>query len=115
MWSAVQAVILGVTLLNYLCCNYVEGLGVNWGSISSHKLPPSKVVRLMKDNGIHKVKLFDADESSLKALAGSGIEVMVGCTNLELEDMADPAKAKDWVQKNVIQYLSDKGDGVDIT
>ena len=58
-------------------CWYGEGLGVNWGTQATHKLPPDTVVQMLKDNGIQKVKLFDADESTMSALAGTGIEVMV--------------------------------------
>ncbi|XP_057423532.1 F-box/kelch-repeat protein At1g57790-like [Lotus japonicus] len=38
----------------------------------------------MKDNGIQKVELFDADDSTMDALAGSGIEVMVTIPNKQL-------------------------------
>lgn len=59
----------------------VEGLGFNWGTQAIHKLPPDTVVQLMKDNGIQKVKLFDADEITLSALSGTNIEVMVAIPN----------------------------------
>lgn len=57
---------------------------MNWGTQATHKLPPATVVPLMKDNGIQKVKLFDADDSTMDALAGSGIEVMVTIPNKQL-------------------------------
>ena len=65
------------------------GLGVNWGTMASHQLPPSTVVRMLQDNGIKKVKLFDADAEPLGALAGSGIEVMVAIPNKMLDMMTD--------------------------
>lgn len=83
---------------------YVEGLGVNWGTQASHKLPPETVVQMLKDNGIQKVKLFDADDTTMSALAGSGIEVMVAIPNNQLADMNDYGRAKKWVQKNVTRY-----------
>ncbi|XP_057437679.1 glucan endo-1,3-beta-glucosidase 8-like [Lotus japonicus] len=82
----------------------VEGLGVNWGTQATHKLPPATVVQLMKDNGIQKVKLFDADDSTMAALAGSGIEVMVAIPNNQLAVMNDYGRAKQWVRKNVTRY-----------
>ncbi|KAK6149602.1 hypothetical protein DH2020_017127 [Rehmannia glutinosa] len=54
-------------------------IGVNWGTVSNHRLSPDTVVDLLKDNKIEKVKLFDADPTVLKALMGSGIEVMCDC------------------------------------
>ncbi|KAG5389884.1 hypothetical protein IGI04_031425 [Brassica rapa subsp. trilocularis] len=59
----------------------VEGIGVNWGSQASHPLPPATVVRLLRVNGIQKVKLFEADSEILRALSRSGIQVMVGIPN----------------------------------
>ncbi|KAK3132448.1 hypothetical protein QOZ80_6AG0521730 [Eleusine coracana subsp. coracana] len=88
-------------------------LGVNWGTMSAHRAPPSVVVDLMRANRIGKVKLFDADPNVLRALAGSGIQVMVGVTNGELSTLAGSAAAADaWVAQNVSRYVG-RG-GVDI-
>ncbi|CAM8897717.1 unnamed protein product [Rhodiola kirilowii] len=96
MLMAVMCVIMGF--------GNVEGLGVNWGTLATHKLPPKTVVQMLKDNGIQKVKLFDAGESTMSALAGSGIEVMVAIPNDQLDAMCDYDRAKEWVKKNVTQY-----------
>ena len=87
----------------------VEGLGVNWGTQATHKLPPKVVVQMLKDNGITKVKLFDADASTMSALAGSNIEVMVAIPNDQLLVMNDYDRAKDWVKRNVTVYLFNGG------
>ncbi|KAK2664578.1 hypothetical protein Ddye_003152 [Dipteronia dyeriana] len=80
--------------------------GVNWGNIATHPLPPKTVVRLLKDNGIRKVKLFDSDPKTLLALEGTGIEVMVAIPNLLLENMADsPVNAEDWVSENLLEFI----------
>ena len=84
-------------------------LGVNWGTMASHQLPPSTVVRMLQDNGIKKVKLFDADAEPLGALAGSGIEVMVAIPNIMLDMMTDYDTAREWVHKNVSAYSFDGG------
>lgn len=86
-----------------------EGLGVNWGTQASHKLHPSTVVQMLKDNNIGKVKLFDSDRNILAALAGSGIEVMVAIPNNLLRAMTDKGQAATWVQKNVVQYIFQGG------
>ncbi|XP_077245397.1 glucan endo-1,3-beta-glucosidase 8-like [Tasmannia lanceolata] len=92
--------VLFVGLMGYV----VDGLGVNWGTMATHPLPPKMVVQLMKDNGIKKVKLFDADKSTMSALAGSGIEVMVAIPNDQLATMNDYGNAQQWVIKNVTHY-----------
>lgn len=85
----------------------VNGIGANWGTQSSHPLPPSTVVRLLIDNGIQKVKLFDADYGTLRALGKSGIEVMVGIPNDMLATIASNMKAADkWVSKNVSDHVN---------
>ncbi|WOL15286.1 glucan endo-1,3-beta-glucosidase 8-like [Canna indica] len=86
------------------CCLAVDGLGVNWGTMATHPLPPETVVQLMKDNGIKKVKIFDADAATMNALSGSGIEVMVAIPNNMLGYMIDYENARKWVDQNVTRY-----------
>ncbi|KAJ6741405.1 GLUCAN ENDO-13-BETA-GLUCOSIDASE BG1-RELATED-RELATED [Salix viminalis] len=83
-----------------------SAIGVNWGTISFHRLKPSTVVDLLKDNMITKVKLFDADPDALAALVGSGIEVMVGIPNEMLAALSSSTDASDlWVRQNVSRYV----------
>lgn len=107
-------VILLATTMVALCSSIkVDGLGVNWGTMASHKLPPKTVVQMLKDNNINKVKLFDADETTMSALAGSGLDVMVAIPNDQLKVMGSYDRAKDWVRKNVTRY--NFNGGVNIT
>lgn len=83
------------------------GIGANWGSQSSHRMRPEIVVRMLRENGIQKVKLFDADYDTLKALGRSGIQVMVGIPNDMLSDLArSPKAAEKWVSENVTHHLT---------
>ncbi|XP_027066913.1 glucan endo-1,3-beta-glucosidase 6 [Coffea eugenioides] len=85
----------------------VNGIGANWGTQATHRLPPDIVVRMLRENGIQKVKLFDADYDTLKALGKSGIEVMVGMPNDMLAPIAGSMKAAEkWVSENVSSHLS---------
>lgn len=84
-----------------------NGIGANWGTQASHPLPPPTVVRLLRDNGYRKVKLFDADYDTLRALSKSGLEVMVGIPNDLLATMASNMKeAEKWVSKNVSAHVN---------
>ncbi|KAG6525281.1 glucan endo-1,3-beta-glucosidase 6-like [Zingiber officinale] len=88
------------------------GIGANWGTQASHLLPPSTVVQMLKDNGIDKVKLFDAEAGPMNALAKTGIQVMVGIPNDMLAGLASDEKAAErWVSKNASKYIDD---GVDV-
>ncbi|KAF8400133.1 hypothetical protein HHK36_013429 [Tetracentron sinense] len=85
----------------------VSGIGANWGTQTTHSLAPETVVRLLRENGVDKVKLFDADSGTLRALGKSGIEVMVGIPNDILATLAASMKAADkWVAKNVSTHIS---------
>ena len=85
----------------------VNGIGANWGTQASHRLPPDTVVRLLRQNGFQKVKLFDAEYDTLRALGRSGIEVMVGIPNDMLLTLATSVKAAEkWVAKNVSTHIS---------
>ncbi|KAL6219971.1 hypothetical protein ACLB2K_007729 [Fragaria x ananassa] len=59
-----------VSLMSVNLTDEAQGLGVNWGGMASHPLDPNNVVKMLKDNGIKKVKLFDAEPSTMKARAG---------------------------------------------
>lgn len=96
--------ILNLLLLFVILGSCVNGLGVNWGTQTTHQLPPKTIVQMLKDNGISKVKLFDAHQGTMIALAGSDIEVMVAIPNKELLDMNSYDRAKQWVKRNVTRY-----------
>jgi hypothetical protein len=107
--------LVAVALLLALLPRAAEAaVGVNWGTVSAHRIPPLVVVDLLRANGIAKVKLFDADPAVLRALAGSGVQVMVGIRNEALAGIAaSPAAADTWVAQNVSRYIAARG-GVDI-
>jgi exo-beta-1,3-glucanase (GH17 family) len=64
------------------------------------------VVSILKANQITHLRLYDADAHMLKALADSGIEVMVGVTNEEVLGIGEsPSKAAAWINQNVAAYL----------
>lgn len=87
-----------------------SAIGVNWGTISSHRLKPTTVVDLLRQNKISKVKLFEADSDVMKALMGSAIQVMVGIPNEMLPLLSSsPAAADLWVRQNVSVYVGRGG------
>lgn len=104
----------GVLYLWLLCGTVVpmveSAIGVNWGTISSHRLKPTTVVDLLRENKISKVKLFEADSDVLRALMGSGIQVMVGIPNEMLPLLSSSPSAADlWVRQNVSAYVGRGG------
>ena len=98
---------MGFLLHMALLISPASGIGANWGTQATHPLSPSTVVRMLKDNGFQKVKLFEADATILKALGKSGIQVMVGIPNDMLLNIANSVQAaEDWVAQNVSSHVS---------
>ncbi|XP_022965692.1 glucan endo-1,3-beta-glucosidase 8-like [Cucurbita maxima] len=82
-----------------------ETVGVNWGTMATHQLPPEKVVKMLQENGFLKLKLFEAEDRILEALIGTDIEVMLALPNSMLQIMSDDSKAAaSWVDANVTAY-----------
>ncbi|CAL4987291.1 unnamed protein product [Urochloa decumbens] len=110
---ALRCVFLASVLLA-AAATAAAALGVNWGTMSTRRLPPKVVTRLLTDNGFKKVKIFDADARTMEGLAGTGLETMVAVPNDLLAAVAaDYARAKAWVHDNVTKYTGFDG-GVDI-
>ncbi|XP_031117007.1 glucan endo-1,3-beta-glucosidase 8 [Ipomoea triloba] len=88
----------------------VHGLGVNWGNQAAQVLNPAIIVQMLKDNHIDKVKLFDSDHWTVNFFAGTGIEVLPGIPNNQLQRFADDFdNAKDWVKENISTHMHDGG------
>jgi glucan endo-1,3-beta-glucosidase 5/6 len=103
----VKTIILLLSCISLLSI-HVNGIGANWGTQTSHPLPPDTVVQLLKENGFSKVKIFDAEEGTMNALKKSGLEVMVGIPNDMLRALATSVKfAENWVSKNVSAFIND--------
>ncbi|XP_024527480.1 glucan endo-1,3-beta-glucosidase 3 [Selaginella moellendorffii] len=81
-------------------------VGVNYGSQGDNLPRPQQAVDFMRNNGITQVRIFDADPDILTALAGTGIQVIIGLTNAEILSVGhSSAEAASWVNKNVMQFL----------
>ncbi|KAL5081027.1 hypothetical protein RYX36_009448 [Vicia faba] len=81
-------------------------VGVNWGTMTTHRLPPTKVVKMLIQNRFKKLKLFDADDTIMIDFMGSNIEVMVAIPNIMLDRISNNPKTADaWVYQNVTTYL----------
>ncbi|GMN42707.1 hypothetical protein TIFTF001_011921 [Ficus carica] len=107
MGSRNLMILLTLCIIGEVFAVGVFGFACNWGTRSTHPLPPNIVVRLLKENGFDKVKLFEAEPEVLKALAKSGIEVMLGIPNDFLAPLASSVQfAVNWVTHNVSSYIT---------
>ncbi|XP_027332095.1 glucan endo-1,3-beta-glucosidase 14-like [Abrus precatorius] len=82
--------------------------GINYGRIANNIPSPDEVVTLLRAAKIRNVRIYDADHSVLKAFSGTGLELVVGVTNGQLQDFSSNADhALNWVKDNVQSFLPD--------
>ncbi|XP_074365556.1 glucan endo-1,3-beta-glucosidase 12-like [Apium graveolens] len=81
-------------------------VGVNYGRIANNLPSAFKVAKLLKSEGITRVKVYDTDPAVLKSLSRSGIiKVTVDLPNELLFAAARYSTfANSWVQRNVVVY-----------
>ncbi|KAL6890189.1 hypothetical protein ACP4OV_008952 [Aristida adscensionis] len=83
-------------------------MGVSYGRNTNALGPKDQaaVVQLLKQNGITKVRIYDANPQVLTSLANSGIKVMVMLPNENVATAArDLSYALRWVRSSVQAYL----------
>uniref|UniRef100_A0ACD5XE14 Uncharacterized protein n=1 Tax=Avena sativa TaxID=4498 RepID=A0ACD5XE14_AVESA len=83
----------------------VESIGVAYG-VNGDNLPSaSDVVQLYKSKGITGMRIYFPDSNALKALSGSGINLIIDTGNDQLSNLAASASnAAAWVKANIQAY-----------
>uniref|UniRef100_A0A0D9VLK4 glucan endo-1,3-beta-D-glucosidase n=1 Tax=Leersia perrieri TaxID=77586 RepID=A0A0D9VLK4_9ORYZ len=101
-----RAVMLAVALpLLFSSVAEAGTVGINYGRVANDLPNPAAVVQLMKQQGITQVKLYDTEPTVLRALANTGIKVVVALPNEQLLAAASrPNYALAWVRRNVAAY-----------
>ncbi|CAJ2653653.1 unnamed protein product [Trifolium pratense] len=98
---------LSLIFLSFTLLTLTDGgsIGVNYGRIANNLPSATKVVHLLKSQGLDRVKVYDTDPSVLRALSGSKIKVTVDLPNQQLFAAAKaPSFALSWVERNVVAY-----------
>nr|AAV66572.1 glucanase-like protein [Thuja occidentalis] len=100
---------LALLIVVSILINHADGetIGVCYGMLVDSMPSKSDVVNLLKSRNIGKARLYEANRDALEALKGSGIEVIVGVGNTELQKIAgDQAAANGWVNDNIVPFAS---------
>ncbi|CAJ1933494.1 unnamed protein product [Sphenostylis stenocarpa] len=80
-------------------------IGVNYGQVADNIPAPEASAELLKSTTIGKVRLYGADPAFIKALANSGIGIVIGVANGDIMSLAsDPDSATQWVNANVLPH-----------
>ncbi|CAL0312416.1 unnamed protein product [Lupinus luteus] len=81
-------------------------IGVNIGPDVSNMPSPKDIVALLKAQSIQHIRLFDANQALLLALAKTGISVTISVPNDQLLGIGQSnATAANWVNRNVIAHV----------
>ncbi|KNA12975.1 hypothetical protein SOVF_121020 isoform B [Spinacia oleracea] len=84
-------------------------LGINYGNLADNLPPPEATAKLLKSTPFSKVRLYGADPAIIKALANTGIGIVIGAANGDIPALAsDPSHATQWVNSNVLAFPDSK-------
>lgn len=83
-----------------------QSVGVCYGKNGNNLPSDQEVVSLYRSNGIGRMRIYDPDQSTLAALRGSNIDLILGVPNDKLQALADASAAATWVRNNVLAYSS---------
>ncbi|XP_011048644.1 PREDICTED: glucan endo-1,3-beta-glucosidase 7-like [Populus euphratica] len=102
---AFSIVILLYLLQSFNFASSQSFIGVNYGQVADNLPPPSATAKLLQSTAVQKVRLYGADPAIIKALADTGIGIVIGAANGDIPALAsDPNFATQWVNSNVLAY-----------
>lgn len=78
---------------------------MNYGQVADNLPPPEATAKLLQSTSIQKVRLYGSDPAIIKALANTGIGIVIGTGNGDIPALAsDPNAAAQWVNSNVSPF-----------
>ncbi|KAL7156656.1 hypothetical protein ABFS83_02G023500 [Erythranthe nasuta] len=97
--------LLSFLFLPFYPANSQSFIGVNYGQVADNLPPAEATAKLLQSTSIEKVRLYGADPVIIKALANTGIGIVIGAANGDIPALAsDPNFAGNWVYSNVLAY-----------
>ncbi|KAJ9537910.1 hypothetical protein OSB04_030643 [Centaurea solstitialis] len=83
-------------------------IGVNYGIVADNLPAPEATAKLLQSTSVGKVRMYGADPAMIRALANTGIGIVIGAANGDIPALAsDPSFATQWVNSNVLAYYPD--------
>lgn len=80
-------------------------IGVNYGQVADNLPAPAATAKLLQSTAIKQVRLYGSDPEVIKALANTGIGIVIGISNGDIPGLAaDPNVAAQWVNSNVVPF-----------
>ena len=83
-----------------------QSIGVCYGTNGDNLPQPPDVASMYKQNSIGKMRIFDADPTVLSAFENTGVEILVGVLNQDIQMLASSADtATQWFNTNIKPHL----------
>ncbi|KAM5548912.1 hypothetical protein ABKV19_000364 [Rosa sericea] len=80
-------------------------IGVNYGQVADNLPAPASTAKLLQSTTIKQVRLYGSDPDVIKALANTGIGIVIGIANGAIPALAaDPNAAVQWINSNVVPF-----------
>ncbi|XP_019424824.1 PREDICTED: glucan endo-1,3-beta-glucosidase, basic isoform-like [Lupinus angustifolius] len=79
-------------------------IGICYGMMGNNLPSHNQVIDLYKSNNIKSMRLYEPNQEALEALRNSGLELMLGVPNSDLQKLSNNANAIQWVQNNVLNF-----------
>ncbi|QHO37740.1 hypothetical protein HN51_004287 [Arachis hypogaea] len=80
-------------------------IGVCYGMLGNNLPAAKEVIDVYRSNNIKRMRLYDPNQAALQALRNSGIELILGVPNSDLQGLATNSdSARQWVQRNVLSF-----------
>ncbi|KAJ7978371.1 putative Glucan endo-1,3-beta-glucosidase [Quillaja saponaria] len=96
---------LSLTVNSFYYAESQSFIGVNYGQVANNLPSPETTAKLLKSTTIEKIRLYGADPNIIKALANTGIRIVIGAANGDIPNLAsDPNSAIQWVNSNVVPF-----------
>ncbi|CAL9008327.1 unnamed protein product [Prunus brigantina] len=82
-----------------------SSIGVCYGMVANNLPPPREVIDMYTSNQIGRMRLYDPNLEAFEALRNTGIEVLVGVRNEDLQQLANSySAAQNWVATYITPY-----------
>lgn len=78
---------------------------MNYGQVADNLPPAAATAKLLQSTSIQKVRLYGADPAIIKALANTGVGIVIGASSGDIPALAsDPNAATQWINSNVLPF-----------
>ncbi|PWA89699.1 glucan endo-1,3-beta-glucosidase [Artemisia annua] len=101
---ATKLLLLSILIIKLLIFIDAQSVGVCNGRVGNNLPSEQDVVNLYRRNGITRMRIYDPNQATLRALGGTNIELILDVPNDRLQELTDPNAAAAWVQNNIRNY-----------